>query len=237
MPIETKIRTSLTLKNIALTAVCLGFGIWGWYDYSVKIPQERADFAEFTAAEKTKSDLEAEARVSSLSDEQKLRFREAESVLARFTEKPVEPSSYDDEIQLWVYIVGCGVLGTPVGIWSQWRLSRKRFKLGDDGSLTTVEGSYSADQLAGIDMDRWMEKSIATVITTEDKRIDLDDYHYKGVEDIVAILAARFHPGKWTSDARPIGDPKSRDSKKALAEAAEREEADAQAKPDSEQRS
>jgi hypothetical protein len=31
----------------------------------------------------------------------------------------------------------------------------------------------------------------------------------------VALLAARFYPGEWTSDARPIGDPKSRDTKKA----------------------
>jgi len=31
----------------------------------------------------------------------------------------------------------------------------------------------------------------------------------------VAKLAARFHPGKWTSDARPVGDPKSRDTKAA----------------------
>jgi hypothetical protein len=47
----------------------------------------------------------------------------------------------------------------------------------------------------------------------------LDDFLYTGVEDIVATLAARFHPGQWTSDARPIGDPKSRDTKKAAAEA------------------
>jgi hypothetical protein len=49
--------------------------------------------------------------------------------------------------------------------------------------------------------------------------VKLDDYEYKGVEDIVAVLAARFHPGQWTSDARPIGDPKSRDTKAALAAA------------------
>lgn len=219
MAIETKIRTSLTLKNIALTVICLGFGIWGWYDYAIKIPQERADFAAFKEAEKVKSELEGEARIAPLNEEQRASYREAEAVLARFTEKPIEPSTYDDDIQLWVYIVGCGILGTPVGIWSQWRLSRKRFKLGDDGSLATCDATFAADQLADIDMERWMEKSIATVVTTDGARIELDDYHYQGVEDIVAALAARFHPGKWTSDARPIGDPKSRDTKKALAEA------------------
>jgi hypothetical protein len=74
-------------------------------------------------------------------------------------------------------------------------------------------------QLADVDMSIWMEKSIATVVTTDGKRIGLDDYQYQGIEDIVAVLAERFHPGQWTSDARPIGDPKSRDTKKAAAEA------------------
>jgi hypothetical protein len=36
----------------------------------------------------------------------------------------------------------------------------------------------------------------------------------------VAAFAARFYPGEWTSDARPVGDPKSRDTKRALAEQA-----------------
>lgn len=227
MAIETTIRKSLTIKNVVISLVCLGFGLWGWYDYSVAIPQERADYQAFTEAEKAKSDLEAAARVSPLSDADKQRFRDAEAVLGRFTEKPAEPAAYDDEIQLWVYIVGCGVLGTPLGFWSQWRLTRKRFRLDDDGTLHTKTATYPPDQLADIDMAKWMEKSIATVVTTGGERIELDDYHYKGVEDIVAVLAARFHPGQWTSDARPIGDPKSRDTKKALAEAEAAAEASA----------
>jgi hypothetical protein len=63
-------------------------------------------------------------------------------------------------------------------------------------------------------------------------RVKLDDYEYKGVEDIVAVLAARFHPGQWTSDARPIGDPKSRDTKAALAAAKTAEDEQAAAAGD-----
>jgi hypothetical protein len=219
MAIETKVRTSLTIKNLVVGLVCLGFGLWGWYDYSVVIPKERADFAEFTAAEKSRSELEVAARNGPLTDEQKQLFKEVDATLARFTEKPSEPASYDDDIQLWVYIVGCGVLGTPFFVYAQWKLTRRRYRLDDDGTLHAPEGNFGPAQLAEIDMNNWMEKSIATVVTTDGTRINLDDYEYKGVEDIVAVLAARFHPGQWTSDARPIGDPKSRDTKKALAEA------------------
>ena len=61
MAIETTIRKSLTIKNVVISLVCLGFGLWGWYDYSVAIPQERADYQAFTEAEKAKSDAERAA--------------------------------------------------------------------------------------------------------------------------------------------------------------------------------
>jgi hypothetical protein len=64
-------------------------------------------------------------------------------------------------------------------------------------------------------MSQWMSKSTAFVEISDGPRIKLDDYKYAGIEDLVAVLAARFHPGEWTSDARPIGDPKSRDTVKA----------------------
>lgn len=220
MPIETRIRPSMTAKNLIAAVVCLGFGAWGWYDYAVKIPQERADFAAFTEAEGTNSEIEAASRTRTLTDEEREKAKEARATLDRFKEaKPSEPASYDDDIQLWVYIVGCGVLSGPYFLYAQWKLTRRRFRLDDDGTLHAPEGTFAADQLADLDMSRWMEKSIATAVTTNGTRIDMDDFLYKGVEDIVATLAARFHPGQWTSDARPIGDPKSRDTKKAAAEA------------------
>lgn len=101
----------------------------------------------------------------------------------------------------------------PYFVAAQWQLSRKRFRLGDDGSFECAEGRFSAAQVTGIDMSRWMAKSIAKVQIEGGLSIALDDFKYKGVEDIVAHFAARFEPGKWTSDARPIGDPKSRDTK------------------------
>lgn len=212
MPIVTRVQKRQTIQNVAYAVICLGLGIWGWYDYAVTIPRDQAAFDEFMAAEASKSDLEERSRTAMLTDEQKREFRAAEEVLARYTEKPTEPAAYDRPVQLWLYIVGCGVLGTPWFLYAQWNLQRRRYRLEDDGSFHAPEGTFAKDDLVGIDMSRWMEKSIALVETRGGARILLDDYKWSGIEDIVAALAARFHPGEWTSDARPIGDPKSRDT-------------------------
>lgn len=212
MAIETRIQPRQTIQNVAYGVLCLGLGLWGWYDYSVKIPNAEAAFQEYTTAEKSKSELEALARTTTLTDAQREQYKLSESTLAKYKEKPAEPAAYDRAVQLWLYIVGCGVLGVPWFAYAQWNLSRRRYRLGDDGSFAAPEGNFSADQITGIDMSRWMSKSIAVIKADGGVEIRLDDYQYKGVEDIVAHFAARFEPGKWTSDARPIGDPKSRDT-------------------------
>lgn len=223
MAIETKVQTKLTLQNTAYAVLCLGLALWGWYDYSVSIPRQQAAFEEYAAAEKTKSELENLAKATSLSDAEKEQFRTASDVLLRYKdEKPAEPAAYDRPVQLWLYIVGCGVMGVPYFVWLQFSLSRRRYRLDVDGTLHAPEGTFAPGKIASLDLTKWMAKSIATVEVEGGTKITLDDYKYKHVEDIVAALAARFYPGEWTSDARPIGDPKSRDTKKAQ-EKAERE--------------
>ncbi len=215
MAIETRIQKRQTIQNGAYAIICLALGLWGWYDYAVKIPAQEAAFQEFVAAEDTRTKLEKLALVTPLNDEQRAEFSQVRTLLEqKYKEKPVEPAVYDRAVQLWLYIVGCGVLGVPWFIFAQWNLSRNRYRLNDDGSFESGTTKISAEQLTGINLSRWMAKSIAQVQTADGRKIDLDDYKYKGVEDIVAALAARFHPGEWTSDARPIGDPKSRDTKK-----------------------
>ncbi|MCE2883515.1 MAG: hypothetical protein LW806_01255 [Planctomycetaceae bacterium] len=223
MAIETKVQTKLTLQNTAYAVLCLGLALWGWYDYSIKIPAQQAAFEEYAAAEKTKSELENLAKATALSDAEKEQFRAASDVLLRYKdEKPAEPAAYDRPVQLWLYIVGCGVMGVPYFVWVQFSLSRRRYRLDDDGTLHAPEGTFAPEKIAGLDLTKWMAKSIATVEVEGGTKITLDDYKYKHVEDIVAALAARFYPGEWTSDARPIGDPKSRDTKKAQEEAEKR---------------
>ncbi len=218
MPLETKIQPRQTLQNIGYAVICLALGIWGWYDYSVTIPAMEEAYGEFVALEQVTSELEARSKVAPLDEAEKAVFKEAEAILAaKYKEKPDPPAAYDRPVQLWLYVIGCGVLGVPWFAYAQFQLTRRRFRLGDDGAFTADGRTYAPEELAGIDMSRWMAKSIATVETTDGARIALDDYKFKGVEDIVAALAARFHPGAWTSDARPVGDPKSRDTKARLA--------------------
>jgi len=213
MAIQTKIQPRQTIQNICYGLICLGFGIWGWYDYSIKIPNAEAAFHEYTAAADRKSALEGLIAQRALTDAEKAEYGTVQSTLAKYKEKPAEPAAYDRPVQLWLYIVGCGVLGAPWFAFAQWNLSRSRFRLDDDGGFECSHGKFTAAQVVGIDMSRWMLKSIAVVELEGGRRITLDDYKYKGVEDIVAHFAQRFEPGKWTSDARPIGDPKSRDTK------------------------
>lgn len=213
MAIETRIQPRQTIQNVAYGIICLALGLWGWYDYSVKIPNSESAFREYTAASERKAVLEKVTADRPLNDAEKVEYNAVQQTLTKYKEKPAEPAAYDRPVQLWLYIVGCGVMGVPYFAFMQWQLSRKRFRLGDDGSFECAEGKFTAAQVTGIDMSRWMAKSIATVQVEGGLAIALDDFKYKGVEDIVAHFAARFEPGKWTSDARPIGDPKSRDTK------------------------
>lgn len=232
MAIETKVQPRQTWQNIAYAVLCLVFGIWGWYDYAIKIPRKQADFDAYVAAERVKADFEKLVQTTPLTEAQKGEFKIANEVLNSFKDdKPAEPAAYDRPVQLWLYIVGCGVLGVPWFIWAQWQLTRRSFRLDDDGTFHAVEGSFPPEQITGIDMSKWMAKSTATVETAPGVKIVLDDYKYKGVEDIVAALAARFYPGEWTSDARPIGDPKSRDTKRAASDAAAAEQSAEAAAP------
>lgn len=215
MAIETKVRPKQSALNYAYAVMCLVFGLWGWYDYSIKIPQNQANFEEFMAARVTADELTKLSETLPLAPEQVIEFKAANEVLARFKEKPAEPAAYDRPVQLWLYIIGCGVMGVPWFLWAQYQMARRRYRLDDDGTFHSIEGSFSANLIKGIDLSQWMSKSTALVEISDGPRIKLDDYKYAGVEDLVAAFAKRFYPGEWTSDARPIGDPKSRDTVKA----------------------
>jgi hypothetical protein len=215
MAIETQVQRRQTLQNVAYAVLCLVLALWGWYDYEIKIPAKQAAFDEYVAAEKTKSELENLAKAAGLSDAEKEQFRVANDVLNRYKdEKPAEPAAYDRPVQLWLYIVGCGVLGVPPFIYMQWRLWRSRRRLDDDGTLHGPEGSFTQGQIVGIDLSKWMDKGLAHLEVEGGTRIPLDQWKFKFTEDIVGVYAQRFEPGKWTSDAYPIGDPRSRETKK-----------------------
>jgi hypothetical protein len=118
---------------------------------------------------------------------------------------PEPPASYDGWVNFWIYFVGTGILGTP---WFVWKLLSRRgqaWRLEDDGSFSTPDGVFAAEEIDDIDMSIWMKKSIAKVIIKDRaERITLDDYEYADVYRIVGALASRLHPDEWTEEAKPI---------------------------------
>ena len=38
--IQTRPRTRWVIQMSLMTVMCAVFGVWGWYDYSVKIPMD-----------------------------------------------------------------------------------------------------------------------------------------------------------------------------------------------------
>ena len=118
---------------------------------------------------------------------------------------PEPPASYDGWVNFWIYFVGTGILGTP---WFVWKLLSRRgqaWRLEDDGSFSTPDGVFAAEEIADIDMSIWMKKSKAKVIIKDRAEpIMLDDYEYANVYRIVGALASKFHPDEWTEEAKPI---------------------------------
>ena len=123
----------------------------------------------------------------------------------KFMIPPKPPASYDRWVNFWVYFVGTGILGTPWFVWKLWSRRGQAWRLEDDGSFSTPDGVFAADEIADIDMSIWMKKSIAKVLIKDQAEpIVLDDYEYADVYLIVGALASRFHPDEWTEEAKPI---------------------------------
>jgi hypothetical protein len=110
------------------------------------------------------------------------------------------PGKYDRLTQ-WAFIacLPCA----PYFFWMYFVARRRRYTLDDDGTLHTPDGTWQADEIADIDMNRWMAKSIAWVVHRDGARVKLDDYKFKGLDQIVGALASRMYPDDWDKDARP----------------------------------
>lgn len=206
MAIRTTIQPRFKILKPIYAAVCLALGIWGWYDYSVTIPEKERRYAEHSALTATKRSLEEKReRGAVLTDKEVAEYEAVTATLnANFLEAPVQPASYDRAVQLWLYIIGCGVLGTPMFLWPLFRAAGKRYSLDDDGTLRTPEGSCNITDVQGIDMSRWMSKSIAVVTLADGTKSTLDDYVFKNVDRIVGAIAHRLHPDLWTDEAKEV---------------------------------
>jgi hypothetical protein len=157
-----------------------------------------------------------------LSDAEKARYTEIKDTLTVEFEntQPEAPASYDRWVNLWLYVVGTGILGAP---YFAWRLISRRgqtWRLEDDGSLVTPEGAYPADAIEGIDMSIWMKKSIAKVqVQGRAEPVVLDDYEYQDAYKIIGTLAHQFHPDEWTEDAKPVKESTAKAETEAASDA------------------
>ena len=177
----------------------------------VATPEEVQELLEL---EKSLQDAGTTKPPPPLNESERTRYTEIKDILkVDFENTPPEPpASYDGWVNLWVYFVGCGILGTP---WFVWKFISRRGQtwiLQDDGSLQTPDGTFAADQILDIDMSIWMKKSLAKVMVEgQNDPIVLDDYEYQNVYLIVGALANRFHPDEWTEEAKPVKDAKDTD--------------------------
>lgn len=217
MAITTSIAPSYGWRMLFIAALCAVFGVWGAYDYWVKIPRQERDFAEYTQAKDTITEIDrrqGELRPGQqLSDGDIMAHRQANQTIARLApggEAPTKPSKFNRVTQ-WFYIA-CFPF-TFYCLWLYAKAKKQVFRLDDEGTLHFEgdpehgSGAWQATDIADIDMSRWMAKSIAYLVRAGDDggvRLKLDAYLHKDLHLIVGAIAARHHPDKWDSDAKPV---------------------------------
>ena len=266
--IRAQLAPGYWIRALLVGLICLGFGIWGLYDYIYAIPQQEegaqrreiaqavkvviddqaanpemyeaamedinAGLANYTtpvspvvdssssittdagwqnALEQWKSTLEAMQVPGSGASSGSLGLiadAKAEVERANTAYGDIQaPSAYDRPIQ-WIFIVS--LVFVPYYI-RQLMLHRgKEYTLDQDGGFHGPHGTLRADEIADIDMSRWMKKSIAELVDSNGQRITLDAYIYKDLHLIIGAIAHRLHPDKWTLDAKIVKEPAEADS-------------------------
>ncbi len=202
MTIETRIKRSYTLRMVIIAVVCIVLGLWGAYDFFIRYPGDNALYARYIELEQRKTELDEKLTAGrELTDDEVKEYDAAAAFLAEHLEQPTQHSQLNIWFQ-WAYI-SCLPFGVWM-LWTHWSLSKKRYRLEEDGTLHTPVGAFAAAQIRDIDMKQWMAKSIAWVETTDDQRIKLDDYIHQDMHLIVGALAHERHPDEWHADAKPV---------------------------------
>ncbi|MDG2199794.1 MAG: hypothetical protein P8K80_01255 [Phycisphaerales bacterium] len=142
------------------------------------------------------------------SDQMRLAGQMADQMLTRYGDAQA-PSAYDRPVQ-WLFIVS--LVFIPFYAWSLLTHSPRKYRHDEDGTLHHPEGAWSRDEIAGIDMSRWMSKSTAWVEHVDGTRVKLDAHIFKDLHLIIGAIAHRFHPDKWEEDGRKIKPENSPES-------------------------
>lgn len=210
MALETSLQPRQKWWNVLYAFICFVLAAWGAYDYWVTIPRKEEAVAAYDAAAKTVETVESKVTAAgsapgasgAVTADEAIAYEAAKKVVEKG--RPTPPAAYDRPVQLWLYMVGCGVMGVPYFLAAWLAAARKTYRLEDDGTLVAPEGRFAAADIQDIDMSRWMSKSIATVMLPGGRKVVLDDYKFKGMHLIVGKLAHDRHPEDWTDDARDM---------------------------------
>ena len=207
MAIQTTIARHYFWKQTAMGVLCVVFAVWGAYDLWVRYPAKEERYNRYMEIQEAKTAIEQkqqelEATGQSLTEAERGRYKtllEDERKLAS-DGVPLPLSSWDKPTQ-WLFI-SC-ILVAPFCFWAVFQTRGRVYCLDDDGTLHMPEGAWKQEEIAEIDMTRWMSKSMAEIVHIGGQRVLLDDYKHKNLHLIVGAIASRLDPEEWTEDARP----------------------------------
>ena len=198
MAIKTKIATHFFWRQVIVAVACVVLSVWGAYDLWVKLPYQADNAAKFERYD----ELQGKAETGRLRDP----AEQAElAELEKYTdthEKEEKPAAFDHLMQ-WMFI-GC-ILWVPWCLFQIHRYKKKTYELDDAGNLHLPDDDvWQREEIADIDMCKWMAKSIAWVEHSDGKRVKLDAYLHKNLELIIGEIAHRFYPDEWNQDATAV---------------------------------
>lgn len=208
MPVTCVLRTKRFVWLLVYTVICFGLGLWGAYDYWVRIPHDEQRYKEFESVKGTFDSLQKKAdEGKSLSAEERVAYEDSKKLMAGFQPPPTPVPAWDRPLQLYVYVIGCGILSAPWFLRSLLKVRGKRVELtelSDAGILRSGNITIEVREAIEIDMSRWMSKSIATVRGPGGATIEIDDYMLEDGAKVVGFFAHRFSPAEWTTEAKRV---------------------------------
>lgn len=228
MRVTTSFRRGPFAINLGFALFCLVGAIWGAYDYWIHYPHIEESGRQREEALRVKQHLEEISGVAPssqpggatvagrpLTDEETRQYEEAKATIKRIEDEfggaPRKLAAYDRPLQLWLWVIGCGLFGLPFFTWPLIKMLRRRWTLEEDGSLRTPWRVIPLDQVETIDMSRWCSPTgskrstwKAWLVLKDGTREELDDHDYLDMHRIIGFYAHHFHPHEWTIEAKRV---------------------------------
>ena len=201
MALTTSIARHYALRQIIMAVVCLVLGLWGLYDYAIKIPRQQAVWSDYELQTQKKTALESVRDERALTEAE---IQDYEATLAKLNSlgSPTKPGELDRLVKGLAFVPCLPFV--PYFLWVYVRTKRRVYRLDDDGTLHLPQGVWPQDQIADIDMSRWMAKSIAYVVDKQGTPVKLDDYKHRNLHLIIGGIASRLYPEAWDAEAKQI---------------------------------